>query len=153
MSLFETLFIISFLKHKNPRKMIKGMGQSPWGDKQSLSWSAYFVLFTELKFYFRIIETPPLNASVVRIKLSLIMQLNNMAWRYMGAWRHRCTIVGLGTRWKTVVTLTFRLLYPWGKGSLHTLDKRLYEHRSQSESCRERKLTSPFQESNPARPA
>jgi hypothetical protein len=48
-----------------------------------------------------------------------------MPWRHIGEWRYSSTIPDLGTRWRWVVSVMPRPLYPWGKSPLYPLDRRL----------------------------
>jgi hypothetical protein len=48
-----------------------------------------------------------------------------MPWRHMGKWRHSSIILDLGTRWRWVVSLAPRTLYPRGNRPRYLLDWRL----------------------------
>jgi hypothetical protein len=65
-------------------------------------------------------------------------------------WRR---IAGVVVRWRWVVSLTPRPLYPRGKNTLYPLDRRLGGPHSRSRSGSERKIPSPCRELNPNRSA
>jgi hypothetical protein len=57
----------------------------------------------------------------------------------MGEWRYSSTILGLGARWRWVVSFRPLRLYHRGKRSRYPLDSRLAGPQSRSESCGEEK--------------
>jgi hypothetical protein len=75
-----------------------------------------------------------------------------MPWREMGKWKYSSTFLGLGTRWRWVVSFTTLPLYPWGKSPQYPSDGRLGEPQSRSERCEEVKILH-CRESNPGHPA
>jgi hypothetical protein len=54
-------------------------------------------------------------------------------------WSYSSTIFGLGTRWRLVVRFTPLPLYPRGKSSSYSLDRRLGGHQNRSGPCGEQK--------------
>jgi hypothetical protein len=75
-----------------------------------------------------------------------------MRWRSVGEWRYSSTILGLGTRWRWVVSFTPRSLYNRWRSRRYLLD-RLGGPQSRSGSCGVEKSLLPLPESNPGRPA
>jgi hypothetical protein len=55
-------------------------------------------------------------------------------WRRMGEWKYSFPILGLGTRWKWVISFTPLPLYPRGNNPQYPLDRRLGGPRNREKS-------------------
>jgi hypothetical protein len=71
----------------------------------------------------------------------------------VGEWRYSSTIFDLRNIWRSVVSFTYRPLYPRDKSSLYPLERKLGELQNQSRHCGEDKISCPCQEPNPSCPA
>jgi hypothetical protein len=67
-------------------------------------------------------------------------------------WRCNATFLDFGTRWRPVINITPRPLYPLGNLPRYPLGMRLGDSQSMSGLCREKKLL-PCWVSNPGRPS
>jgi hypothetical protein len=68
-------------------------------------------------------------------KVKMFLCLINQALRHEGVWRRGCInphTLGFGTRWRWVISLMPRPLYPWGNSSRSSLDRRLGGPQNQS---------------------
>jgi hypothetical protein len=68
----------------------------------------------------------------------------------MGEWRYSSIILDLGTRWRWVVSFTYRPLYPRGNRPRYLLVRRLGGPQSWSKRCRELKNVTPSGNRTPA---
>jgi hypothetical protein len=85
----------------------------------------------QLKWLFTIVDLMYLKVISLKAVPVFLTQHHamNAYWRNGGIAPH---IIELGTRWRWVVSFTFRRLYPQGKSSLYSLDRRLFGPQSRS---------------------